>query len=162
MTTYEPQHSGSEDATTRITNIRREMYLLLATVFASEHFPHHPGETEDPFSIAYLASEFENSESGRLLLSIAAAVLATLKGDTETANSPCGRLTEASETTHLTLREACERAIHAKTIHADVELDGRRVVRALPMMLLKGEAPGGVGWTARLELVALARLVLGL
>jgi hypothetical protein len=162
MTTHEPQHSGSEDAATRATNIRRDMYLLFATVYASGHFPLEPDETEDPFSLAQLASEFEEDESRRLLLSIAAAVRATLRGDTGVADLPCGSLTEASGTRPLTVREACDKALHAKTIRLDVEMDGRRAVRLLPTMILDGEARSGEGWTARIELVPFGKHLLGL
>lgn len=162
MTTHESQHSRSEDVTTRTTNIQRDMYRLLAAIFASEHFPHEPDDTEDPLGLAQLASQFEDDEIRRLLGTIAAAVQPTLIGDTGIANFPCGLLTEASGMRHLTVREACDKAVHAKTIVTDVELDGRRAVRRLPIMLLEGMAPNGEGWTARLELVPLARLLAAL
>jgi hypothetical protein len=123
--------------------LRPYTYRLLATVYASQRFPHEPIDTEDPRSLAYLASEFEAEKSTHLLLTIAIAVRTTLNRETELADLVCGELADASGTKPLTLREACNKVIHAEKIRADVELDGSRVVRQNPIMHLEGEAPGG-------------------
>ena len=154
-------HENNQRSATNVTRIQRDMYCLFAVIYASEHFPHEPDDTEDPLGLAHLASQFEDDELRRLLRRIAVAIQPTLIGDSGIAKFPCGLLIEASGTRHLTVREACDKAIHAKTISTDVELDGQRAVRRLPIMRLEGEA-NGEGWTARLELVPLARLVLGL
>jgi hypothetical protein len=80
------------------------------------------------------------------------AVRTTLNRETELAELACGKLADASGTRPLTLREACNKVIHAEKIRADLELDGSRVVRQNPIMHLEGEAPRGKRWTARLDL----------
>jgi hypothetical protein len=162
MVKYEPPQVGFEGFSMNPARIRYDIYRLLATIYASQFFPHDPIDTEDPRSLANLASEFEEDESTHLLLTIAIAVRTALNRETKIASLPCGELTEVSGTKPLTVREACNKVIHAKKIRADVELDGRRIVRQNPIMHLEGETPGGKWWTARLELEPFAAHLLGL
>ena len=162
MVKYEPPQAGREGFTMNATRIRYDAYRLLATIYASQFFPHEPIDTEDPRSLAHLASEFEDDESTHLLLSVAIAVRTALDRETELAELTCGELTDASGARPLTLREACNKAIHAQKIRADVELDGRRVVRQNPIMHLEGEMPGGKWWAARLDLEPFAAHLLSL
>ncbi len=142
--------------------IRYDAYRLPTTIYAAQFFPHEPIDTEDPRSLAHLASEFEADESTHLLLTIAIAVRTTLNRETELAGLVCGELADASGTKPLTLRQACNKVIHAEKIRADVELNGSRVVRQNPIMHLEGEAPGGKWWTARLDLEPFAAHLLSL
>jgi hypothetical protein len=162
MVKYEPPQTGLEGFTMNPARIRYDAYRLLATIYASQRFPHEPIDTEDPRSLAHLASEFEADEITHLLLTIAIAVRTTLNHETERAGLVCGELADASGTKPLALREACNKVIHAEKIRADVELDGSRVVRQNPIMHLEGEAPSGERWTARLELEPFGKHLLGL
>lgn len=162
MVKYEPPRNHPEGFTMDPARIRYDAYRLLATIYASQFFPHEPIDTEDPRSLAHLASEFEDDESTHLLLSIAIAARTTLNRNSELAELTCGDLTEASGTKPLTLREACNKVIHAQEIRADVELDGRLVVRQNPIMHLEGEMPGGKWWAARLDLEPFAAHLLAL
>lgn len=162
MVRYEPQRNHPEGFTMNPARIRYDAYRLLATIYASQSFPHEPIDMEDPRSLAHLASEFEADESTHLLLSIAIAVRTTLNRETELADLVCGELADASGPKPLTVRDACNKVIHAEKIRADLELDGSRVVRQNPIMHLEGEAPGGKRWVARLELERFAAHLLSL
>ena len=162
MVKYGPPQVGFEGFSMNPARIRYDIYRLLATIYASQFFPHDPIDTEDPRSLANLASEFEEDESTHLLLTIAIAVRTALNRETGIADLPCGELIGDSGTKLLTVREACNKVIHAKKIRADVELDGHRMVRQNPIMHLEGETPNGKRWTARLELEPFASHLLGL
>ncbi len=162
MVKYEPPQTGLEGFTMNPARIRYDAYRLLATIYASQFFPHEPIDTEGPRGLARLASEFEADESTHLLLSIAIAVRTTLNRETELAGLVCGELADASGTKPLTLHEACNKVIHANKIRADVELDGSLVVRQNPIMHLEGETPGGKWWAARLDLEPFAAHLLRL
>lgn len=162
MVKYEPPRNHPEGFTMNPARIRYDAYRLLATIYASQFFPHEPIDSEDPRSLGHLASEFETDESTHLLLTIAIAVRATLNRETELAGLVCGELEEASGIKPLTVRQACSKVIHAEKIRADVELDGSRVVRQNPIMHLEGETQGGRRWTARLDLEPFAAHLLSL
>lgn len=162
MVKYEPPRNHPEGFTMDPARIRYDAYRLLNTVYAAERFPHEPIDTEDPRSLAHLASEFEADECTHLLLTIAIAVRTALNRNTELAELTCGELTDASGTKPLKLRDACNKVIHAQEIRADVELNGRLVVRQNPIMHLEGETQGGRRWAARLDLEPFAAHLLSL
>jgi hypothetical protein len=161
MVKYEPPQTGFEGFSMNPARIRYDIYRLLATIYASQHFPHDDVDTEDPRSLAHLAGEFESDESTHLLLAIAISVRTALNRDTEIGRLSCGELTDGTGTTLLTVREACNKVIHAEKIRADVELDGRRIVRQNPVMLFEGTRDGKK-WTARLDLEPFASHLLRL
>lgn len=101
MVKYEPPQAGREGFTMNAARIRYDAYRLLATIYASQFFPHEPIDTEDPHSLAHLASEFEADESTHLLLTIAIAVRTTLDCEGELADLVCGELADASGTRPL-------------------------------------------------------------
>jgi hypothetical protein len=161
MVKYEPPQVGFEGFTMNPARIRYDIYRLLATIYSSQFFPHEPIDTEDPRSLAHLASEFEEDESTHLLLTIAIAVRTAVSRSAEVGCLPCRELITPSKTKPLTVREACNKIIHAEKIRADVELDGRRIVRQNPIMHLQGTR-GDEEWTVRLDLEPFASHLLGL
>jgi hypothetical protein len=75
--------------------------------------------------------------------------------------SVCGNLvstlTEGTKEEPLTLREACNKIIHASRIRFDVD-DARRPTKLNPVLYVYGEKYGQE-WKARLDLLAFAELV---
>jgi hypothetical protein len=74
-------------------------------------------------------------------------------------SSPCGTLQENLENVvvmQLTLREACNKIIHAKKIRFDIE--GSEMLAHLnPFIYIYGDSPNGRSWKATLDIIKFAK-----
>ena len=141
-----------------------ELHRLLAIIFASKSFAElrtGNGEKWDP--IDHL-QQYEDDEITRILLAVSITarviddrnnkVLDLIAGD-------CGKLIENSgderTETGLTLREACNKIIHAQKIRFDVEETETAQRYLNPEIYLYGERQIGYEWKATLDIIAFAK-----
>lgn len=140
-----------------------ELHRLLAIFLASPSFAKlRKGNGESWDAIDHL-QQFEDDEITRILLS--AAVTARVVDDREDGifeliAGDCGILSEAKggETTEvpLTLREACNKIIHAKKIRFDVSETDERQPYLNPTIYLYGTRSNGLEWKATLDVIKFA------
>lgn len=140
-----------------------ELHRLLAIFLASPSFAKlRKGNGERWEAIDHL-QQFEDDEITRILLS--AAVTARVVDDRESGvfdlvADPCGILAETKdgETTEipLTLREACNKIIHAKKIRFDVGETDERQPYINPTIYLYGARSNGLKWKATLDVIKFA------
>lgn len=156
MVEYRSPQSGYEGLLMDSAKIRYDLYRLLASIYASERFPHEAIDYENPLSLGNLAGQFEDSEISHLLITVAIEVRTALQRYPEPGKLQCGELTQAGATQPLTVREACNKVIHAKEVRGDVDWEAGRIVKFNPVMHLHGTTPQGAPWTARLDLAVFA------
>ncbi|WP_334161171.1 hypothetical protein [Phenylobacterium sp.] len=114
--------------------VRRDLWRLLLVFLADREYAR---VTEHEFfadgwaqPLLGLSSDFADDEITRALLSsaIALRVIDDRDGDVLDRCEPCGELRvniDAEEVEPLSLREACNKIVHAERVHFDVErLDG--------------------------------------
>jgi len=140
-----------------------ELHRLLAIFLASPSFAKlRKGNGESWEAIDHL-QQFEDDEITRILLS--AAVTARVLDDREDGvfgqiAGDCGILSEAKggEITKvpLTLREACNKIIHAKKIRFDVSETDERQPYLNPTIYLYGTRSNGLEWKATLDVIKFA------
>ncbi|MDI1361844.1 hypothetical protein [Methylotenera sp.] len=146
-----------------VGNTMLEVYRLLTIFLASKNFAslltNYPGEGFDPI---YKVQEVEEDEITRLLLTL--SITARVIDDRENLifkniSSPCGTLQanlDNETVIQLNLREACNKIIHAKKIHFDVE--GRDMLAYLnPFIYIYGESSNGRAWKATLDIITFAK-----
>jgi hypothetical protein len=139
-----------------------EIYRLLCIILASPAFAKlrdGTGETWDP--ILHL-EQFEDDEITRILLSC--AITARVVDDRENGDlsrlaGPVGLLAEPVDAPAgpLTLREACNKIIHAKKRRFDVEHTEEMQPYVNPTIYLYGLRSSGGEWKATLDVIAFAR-----
>jgi hypothetical protein len=140
-----------------------ELHRLMAIFLASKAFAAlrtlDPGEGQDPI---YKLQECEEDEITRILLMLAitARVIDDREGRVyDLVGSSCGKLirnTAAPREEELSLREACNKIIHAKKIRLDVEEDERGQPYLGPYIYVYGEQ-GGAEWKAAMDIIAFAK-----
>jgi hypothetical protein len=111
-----------------LETIHLELFRLLTVYAASRSIAEAVPDENHPFS--QLRSYFEQTEASRLMISIAATVRSTLDSaiDTETLGKllspPVGTLIQdtdkPTQTKPLSLRECCNKILHADLIHFDL------------------------------------------
>lgn len=141
-----------------------EVHRMLAIFLASPVFAKlRKGNGERWEAIDHL-QQFEEDEITRILLS--SAVTARVVDDREggalnNLAGPCGVLAETrAGTTNevpLTLREACNKIIHAKKIRFDVEETEERQPYINPTIYLYGTRSNGAEWRATVDIIAFAQ-----
>lgn len=151
--------------------IRLDLWRLLTSVLAERKFSElSEPELDSNFQpLLGLYSEFADSEMTRILLSSAVALRVSDDRDGRVLDQsvePCGELQNdlaKQEIVPLTLREACNKLLHAERINFDVErLDGGDVAKAgyatflNPTVYLYG-AYRGAEWRAVLDIVSYVR-----
>lgn len=141
-----------------------ELHRLLAIIFASKSFAElrvGNGEKWDP--IDHL-QQFEDDEITRILLSV--SVTARVIDDRnnkvfDLVAGDCGKLFETDEKgtteTGLTLREACNKIIHAQKIRFDISETETTQRYLNPIIYLYGERRKGHEWRAVLDVVDFAK-----
>jgi hypothetical protein len=98
MVEYEPPQVGHEGFSMDPARIRYDLYRLLASIYASEHFPHDDIDVENPRILANLSGDFEGDEITHLLLAIAISVRTAIEaepaadGVPQIRDLPCGEL----------------------------------------------------------------------
>jgi len=163
MAEYEPPQEGREGHFPKTETALLELYRLVAIFLASKNFAAlrkgHPGEGHDP---VYELQECEEEEVTRILLvlAITARVIDDREGHVyELVGTDCGTLQRntshpAKET--LTLREACNKIIHAKKVRLDMEEDDKGQRYLNPYIYIYGNQ-GEAEWKATLDVVLFAR-----
>lgn len=146
------------------SNTILEVHRLLAIFLSSKSFAdlltNYPGEGFDPI---YKIQEVEEDEITRILLNL--AITARVVDDRqnrvfELVSESCGELRENIEDTNpkfLDLREACNKIIHAKKIHYDIENTGLQTAYLNPFIYLYGESQNGKAWKATLDIVKFSK-----
>ncbi|MFH1657920.1 MAG: hypothetical protein ABIG35_01280 [Pseudomonadota bacterium] len=141
-----------------------ELHRLLAIIFASKSFAElrvGNGEEWDP--IDHL-QQFEDDEITRILLSV--SITARVIDDRydkvfDLVAGNCGSLFETDEkgTTEsgLTLREACNKIIHAQKIRFDISETEATQRYLNPIIYLYGERRKGQEWKAVLNVIDFAK-----
>ena len=106
---------------------RRDLYRLACAFFASADFA-RLGRAADDEPVSALAAEHQEDEISRLLVTIAATVRVIQDRDATASRSlqiSCGRLlpnlANAKEVEPLSLREACNKIIHATKFNFDIK-----------------------------------------
>lgn len=140
-----------------------ELYRLVAIFLASKNFAalrtNYPGEGHDA---VYKLQECEEDEITRILLMLAitARVIDDREGRVyELVGTNCGKLqknTSRPVEEELTLREACNKIIHAKKVRLDVDEDERGQPYLNPYIHIYGEQ-GGTEWKATIDVIAFAK-----
>ncbi len=159
MTEFIPeQQHGNEGHFPNTENTIVELHRLLSTFLASKHFAelcaNYPGEGFDPI---YKIQEVEGDEITRVLLNL--AITARVIDDRENGifvlfGADCGTLQRdltVPDVVALTLREACNKIIHASKVRFDVEeLGAQRYFN--PIIYLYGNLHGR-DWRVQLNIV---------
>jgi hypothetical protein len=142
-----------------------ELYRLLSIFLSSKSFAElRTGTGEEWEPIAHM-EEHQEDEITRILLavSITARVLDDRHNQCfDLAAGSCGILTDhLGEESPLSLREACNKIIHARVIHYDVLETPERQPYLEPFMYFYGERQNGAEWKAVLHVIDFAKEYLG-
>jgi hypothetical protein len=160
---YEPPQEIREGHFPKTETAILELHRLMAIFLASKNFAAlrngHPGEGDDPI---YQLQECEEEEITRILLVL--AITARVIDDREdhiyeVVGTNCGSFQrDASNPAdeELTLREACNKIIHAKKIRLDMEEDGNGQRYLNPFIYIYGKQ-GEMGWKATLDVIRFAK-----
>jgi hypothetical protein len=167
----EPQHRVSDAFPLVVlgADVRRDLYLLLACTLGSKRYAEITNGV-DYSPLQNLKDEFEQAEIGRLLLSLAVRIrVLDDRGQVPraTMQRSCGVLEEGADKMPLSLREACNKVVHASSAqfyiafldHFDAALPSPTSDHLELRMLLFG-SKGRVTWQATLNLVELANAAL--
>jgi hypothetical protein len=141
-----------------------ELHRLLAIIFASKRFAelrNGNGETWEPFEHL---QQYEDDEITRILLAV--SITARVIDDRnekilDLVARNCGKLIEINEkgTTEidLSLREACNKIIHAQKIRFDISETETSQRYLNPVIYLYGERRKGHEWKALLDVISFAK-----
>lgn len=162
MAEYQPPQEIREGHFPRTETALLELYRLVAIFLASKNFATLRttplGVGHDP---VYELQEREEEEITRILLvlAITARVIDDREGGVcELVRTNCGKLQKnaSMQTEDLTLRDACNKIIHAKKVRLDLEEDelGRSYLN--PYIYIYGEQ-GGVEWRATIDVILFAK-----
>lgn len=143
-----------------VEEVRLELYRLLNQFVAEEKLSALMEKDPWLFHAVDIVGHFFDVETQRVL--IHAAVLARVKDDNEEESrlklgefeTTCGVLIEdlskPNEPIPLSLREACNKIIHALRFHYDVESQPRNIVN--PTVYLYGNR-GNKNWKATIQII---------
>ena len=143
-----------------VEGVRLDLYRLLTQFVAEEKLARLTAENDHLFNAVDTVGHFFDVETQRIL--IHAAVVARVKDDIEEESNlkmanfdtTCGSLTEdVSKPTGvipLTLREACNKIIHASKFHYDTEEEPYKVVN--PIVHLYGRR-GAKEWKVSIQII---------
>lgn len=143
-----------------VEEVRLELYRLLNQFLAEEKLAAHKNSDEWLLHAVDIVGHFFDVETQRIL--IQAAVVARIKDDNEEESrlklgkfeTTCGTLTEDLDEpidVQLSLREACNKIIHALKFHYDMEdQSGTNIIN--PVVYLYGRK-GRKEWKASLNII---------
>lgn len=140
-----------------------ELHRLVCIFLASKEFANLRDGPSDVLDTWDYLQEAEEDEITRILLSVAitARVIDDLaNGVFDFVAEDCGNLEQGSKSKPLSLREACNKIIHASKIRFDVEDNGAGQAYVTPFIYLYGEK-SGVEWRATLDVLKFAREYVG-
>lgn len=142
---------------------RQDLYRLVCYFVASESLASVAvASTEIGDVVEELRNEFFHDEVSRIMLQTASCVRVLLdESEAEPQERPkyyCGELEQPPrKVTQLTLREACNKIIHAGKINYDEEtVHGAAAPTApwhRPFIYLYGATHSGIGWKAKIDIV---------
>jgi len=141
-------------------NITLELYRLLSIFLSSRGFAElRQGEGEYWEPISHI-QECEEDEITRLLLAI--AITARVIDDREhkivdLLSRECGTIFEFGKDKPLTLREACNKIIHAQKIRFDISETDAGQAFLNPIIYLYGKREKGVEWKATLDVIVFGK-----
>ena len=163
MAEYEPPQAGREGHFPKTETAILELYRLVAIFLASKNFAAlrkgDPGEGHDSI---YKLQECEEEEVTRILLVL--AITARVIDDRESrvyelVGTNCGMLqrdTSRSAEEELTLREACNKIIHANKVRVDMEEDDKGQRYLNPYIYIYGQQ-GRAEWKATPDVIRFAK-----
>lgn len=141
-----------------VGNIHLDLFRLLTIFLSQKEMANlRTGEWGDAFSEL---AEFEWDEVTRILLN--AAVTARIIDDRDGSYlskypSVCGEfipdLNDSNSTEELNLREACNKIIHAKEVHSDIEGDGQVPGNYMNPLIYFYGTQGIKEWKATLDII---------
>ena len=165
MAEYTPPHEGVLPGgySPNMEHAALDIYRLVSIFLASPAFAKlRKGDGERWEAIPHL-EEIGEDEITRILLS--SAITARVVDDREHGKmnqlaGPCGVLSESvdgnTQEMPLSLREACNKIIHAKKIHFDVAHTEEMQPYLNPTVYLYGSRSNGAQWKATLDVIAFA------
>jgi hypothetical protein len=144
-----------------------ELHRLLAIFLASKGFAdlveagvHDAAELHDPI---FALQEVEDSEISRILLAVAITARVLDDANERVLNEiagECGTLLqdmrEPENSVPLSLREACNKIIHASKLRVDLENNDRGRSYLQPFLYLYGQR-NRIDWKATLDVIAFAK-----
>lgn len=142
-----------------------ELYRLLTIFFSSKNFAElrrGTEETRHPWDPIARLEAYEEDEITRILLAVAitARVIDDNRASVFERSGPCGELLDDVSKTGasrpLFLREACNKIIHVRTIHFNVDQTEVGQPYLNPIIYLYGQHRGSK-WKATLDVVAFAK-----
>jgi hypothetical protein len=148
-----------------LETLRSELYQLLATFLASKPIAEAASSEHEHTKQMLDVQNIENDIVARLLLSIS-VTLRVLddreEGKLEMLSLYCGILTKnqnnpADSTGGMTLREACNKIIHADEVELDRSPLAAAHAHLNPYVYLSGSTQQGKPWSASLNVVQFVR-----
>lgn len=164
MAEYHPPQLAKEGYRPDTLNAILELHRLVCIFLASRSFADlRQAPVEYPDVLDPLL-EREDEEITRILLSV--AITARVVDDREEklfelVAGNCGALEEGEATNPLTLREACNKIIHATKLRFDFSETetGQRYLN--PTLYLYGQRHNGSPWKASLDIIQFAKEYVG-
>lgn len=166
MTEYVPPDAGvfKGGHNPNTETVILELHRLLAIFLSSRSFAElreGTGETWEPISHI---QQWEDDEITRILLAV--AITARVIDDREENKvfdkaGDCGTLSETGTNANpdkpLTLREACNKIIHAQKVRLDLSETEACQSYLNPIIYLYGQKMNGVKWKATLDIIEFAK-----
>lgn len=136
-----------------------ELHRLLAIFLASKNFAELRRNAGDKLTELDHLQHCEEDEITRILLVV--AITARVIDDRQDhvfdlVAGDCGILTEAGTDKGLTLRESCNKILHATKVHFDLSETETRQKYLNPYIYLYGQRQGGAEWKAKLDIIKFA------
>lgn len=169
MAEYEPPHAGiqKEGHFVKTETVLLELHRLVSIFLASKSFAdlrtEDPGEGNDPI---FQLQNGEEEEISRLLLTV--AITARVIDDREgrvfgRGETDCGVLradVANDKEVPLTLREACNKIIHANKFHLDIDKNEKGQAYLNPFAYFYGSY-GTSNWKATVDVIKFAKTYVG-
>ncbi len=137
-----------------------EIHRLVCIFLASKRFAELRDDDTPGNDVIDCLQECEEAEITRILLSVAvnARVIDDLQeGVFDFVGGACGTLTDAKKgESELSLREACNKIIHAQKVRFDVSENEQHIPYVNPLIYLYGER-NSVEWKAVLDVLEFAK-----
>lgn len=137
-----------------------ELHRLLAIFLASRSFADLRNDAGDNLTVFDHLQQCEGDEITRILLVV--AITARVIDDREQKvfdliAGNCGTLVDGEERKDLTLREACNKIIHATKVRFDLSENDAKQKYLNPTIYLYGQRQNGTEWKATLDVLEFAR-----
>ncbi len=136
-----------------------ELYRLLAILLARKSFDELRKNASLRDAFTHL-QQYGNDEITRILLVV--AITARVIDDREKkvfdlVAGDCGNISETGKDKGLSLREACNKIIHAQKLRFDQTEPDDKEKLLNPVIFLSGYSSSGTEWNAKLDVIAFAK-----